>query len=193
MLALSPKEAKLLGDDGGKRAVLRGEHEVSRKAIAQGRPGCSACTCMLVCAFLCAIAHETAGAACTRSSLRPPLLGGATDDAKLGREMSREGETISASLRAQRRNPPLRLPCDGLLRCARNDVERPQRTGCPVCTGTTASCATHRLPNTIFSCNAFIEQRRDQSVITICSFGTQIAALDSTKLFLLVRRGLQWR
>ena len=26
------------GDDGGKRAVLRGEHEVSRKAIAQGRP-----------------------------------------------------------------------------------------------------------------------------------------------------------
>ena len=39
-------------DNGGKRAVLRGEHEVSRKAIAQGRPGCSACTCMLVCAFL---------------------------------------------------------------------------------------------------------------------------------------------
>jgi len=37
--------------DGGKRAVLREEHEVSRKATAQGRPGCSACTCMLVCAF----------------------------------------------------------------------------------------------------------------------------------------------
>ena len=29
--------------DGGKRAVLREEHEVSRKAIAQGRPGCSSC------------------------------------------------------------------------------------------------------------------------------------------------------
>ena len=27
-----------LGDDGGKRAVHRGDHEVSRKAIAQGRP-----------------------------------------------------------------------------------------------------------------------------------------------------------
>ena len=43
---------KFLAGDGGKRAVLRGEHEASRKAIAQGRPGCSACTCMLVCAFL---------------------------------------------------------------------------------------------------------------------------------------------
>ena len=52
VLALSSREAKLLGGDGGKRAVRRGEHEVSRKAIAQGRPGCSACTCMLVCAFL---------------------------------------------------------------------------------------------------------------------------------------------
>ena len=41
-----------LRGDGGKRAVHRGEHEVSRKATAQGRPGCSACTCMLVCAFL---------------------------------------------------------------------------------------------------------------------------------------------
>jgi hypothetical protein len=29
--------------DGGKRAVLREEHEVSRKAIAQGRPECSRC------------------------------------------------------------------------------------------------------------------------------------------------------
>ncbi len=52
VLALSPREAKLLGGDGGKRAVRRGEHEVSCKATAQGRPGCSACTCMLVCAFL---------------------------------------------------------------------------------------------------------------------------------------------
>ncbi len=43
---------KSFADDGGKRAVLRGEHEISRRAIAQGRPGCSACTCMLVCKFL---------------------------------------------------------------------------------------------------------------------------------------------
>ena len=43
-----------LAGDGGKRAVLREEHEVSRKAIAQGRPGCFRRTCMLVCALLCA-------------------------------------------------------------------------------------------------------------------------------------------
>ena len=38
-------------DNGGKRAVLRGEHEVSRKAIAQGRPECFPLPCMLVCSF----------------------------------------------------------------------------------------------------------------------------------------------
>ena len=32
---------------------LQGEHGISRKAIAQGMPECSDCTCMLVCAFLC--------------------------------------------------------------------------------------------------------------------------------------------
>ena len=42
VLAPSPGGAILVGD-GGKRAVLRGEHEVSRKAIAQGRPECSSC------------------------------------------------------------------------------------------------------------------------------------------------------
>ena len=33
-----PGKLTLLGSDGGKRAVHRGDHEVSRKAIAQGRP-----------------------------------------------------------------------------------------------------------------------------------------------------------
>src|SRR5215208_2709476 len=58
-------------DNGGKRAVLRGEHEVSRKAIAQGRPECSrrpVCSCAVLFAQ---IARETAGAASTRSSLCP--------------------------------------------------------------------------------------------------------------------------
>ena len=63
--------SKLLRDDGGKRAVLRGEHVISRKAIAQGRPDALRWTCMLVCALFVHIAHETAGAARTRSSLRP--------------------------------------------------------------------------------------------------------------------------
>src|SRR5438046_6759915 len=71
VLALSPREAKLLGGDGGKRAVLRGEHEVSRKAIAQGRPECSRCPVCSCAVLFAQIARETAGAASTRSSLRP--------------------------------------------------------------------------------------------------------------------------
>jgi hypothetical protein len=41
---------------------LQGEHGISRKPIAQGMPGCSGCTCMLVCVLFAHIAHETAGA-----------------------------------------------------------------------------------------------------------------------------------
>jgi hypothetical protein len=59
------------GRDGGKRAVLRGEHVISRKAIAQGMSGCPDCTCMLMRALFVHTAHETAGAASTRHSLRP--------------------------------------------------------------------------------------------------------------------------
>src|SRR5215216_2432108 len=61
--------------DGGKRAVLRGEHEVSRKAIAQGRPECSRCPVCSCAVLFAQIARETAGAASTRSSLRPLFRG----------------------------------------------------------------------------------------------------------------------
>jgi hypothetical protein len=45
---------RYLANDGGKKAGRRGERVISRKAIARGRPECSDCTCMLVCALLCA-------------------------------------------------------------------------------------------------------------------------------------------
>src|SRR5215218_6066259 len=57
--------------NGGKRAVLREEHEVSRKAIAQGRPECFRCPVCSCAVLFTQIARETAGAASTRSSLRP--------------------------------------------------------------------------------------------------------------------------
>jgi hypothetical protein len=69
VLALSPREAKLLGDNGGKRAVLREEHEVSRKAIAQGRPECSQLPCMLVCIFVCA--NRTRDRGCSKHPVFP--------------------------------------------------------------------------------------------------------------------------
>ena len=57
--------------DGGKKAVHREEREVSRKPIAQGRPDASA-ELVCSCAFSSVrLAHETAGAARTRSSLHP--------------------------------------------------------------------------------------------------------------------------
>ena len=71
VLALRSREAKLLRDNGGKRAVLREEHEVSRKAIAQGRPECSRCPVCSCAVLFAQIARETAGAASARSSLRP--------------------------------------------------------------------------------------------------------------------------
>jgi hypothetical protein len=46
---------------------LQGEHGISRKAIARGMPGCSGCTCMLVCAFL--------SASCTRDRGCQPAPG----------------------------------------------------------------------------------------------------------------------
>ena len=69
VLALSWREVP--ADDGGKRAVLREEHEVSRKAIAQGRPECSSCPVCSCATCYAQIARETAGAASTRSFLRP--------------------------------------------------------------------------------------------------------------------------
>src|SRR6266566_2824511 len=54
---------------------------------------------MLVCVFLCMFAHETAGAARTRLSLRPLVLSRAAIDAKLGRIAPRECEAVSADTR----------------------------------------------------------------------------------------------
>src|SRR5882757_9841601 len=76
------------GRNGGKSAVLRGEHVISRKAIAQGMSDvlrCPVCSCA---AYLAQSAHETAGAARIRHSLRP-LFG--------------EGGKFLGKARAQRR------------------------------------------------------------------------------------------
>ena len=54
-----------------RRIRRRGERDISRKTIARGMPECSDCTCMLVYASSHNFAHETAGAASTRHSLRP--------------------------------------------------------------------------------------------------------------------------
>ena len=74
---------------------LQGERAISRQTIAQGRPDALRWTCMLVCALFVHIAHETAGAARTRSSLRPLIPEGASEQAQLGRVAPRERVGIS--------------------------------------------------------------------------------------------------
>ena len=54
-----------------KEPAHRGEHEVSRKAIAQGMSECFRCPVCSCAPNAQLLAHETAGAACTRHSLRP--------------------------------------------------------------------------------------------------------------------------
>jgi hypothetical protein len=108
-----------------KRTRLRGELGISRKTIAQGMSDalrCPVCSCASHHSF----AHETAGAARTRHSLRPLSSRGADISVKLrapraARLWSRI-QVVTTSLRAQRSN--LLSPGtqkDGLLRCARND------------------------------------------------------------------------
>jgi hypothetical protein len=68
----------------------QGERGANRKTIAQGKPDCLRWTCMLVCVSYVLVAHETAGAARTRLSLRPLLDKRAEVSAKLGRSTPRD-------------------------------------------------------------------------------------------------------
>ena len=68
------KKLTLLRGDGGKRAVLRGDHVISRKAIAQGVSDvlrCPVCSCAH---YSCNLAHGTAGAARILLSMRPLVV-----------------------------------------------------------------------------------------------------------------------
>ena len=56
----------------------REEREVSRKAIAQGMPECSDCTCMLVCAFPCASCTRDRGCSVHPAFPAPSSLVGET-------------------------------------------------------------------------------------------------------------------
>jgi hypothetical protein len=82
------------GSDGGKRNSSPGR--ARHKPSNQGRPDALRWTCMLVCALLCTIAHGTAGAARTRSSLRPLIAERASGEVQLGRVAPRERTGISA-------------------------------------------------------------------------------------------------
>jgi hypothetical protein len=78
------------------------------------------------------VAHETAGAARTRPSLRPLDVRAKKFLAKLGRFKPRDREVMFSrhcEERQRRSNPCRSMWEDGLLRFARNDGDRPRRTG----------------------------------------------------------------
>ena len=88
------KLAKVSASDGGNKPAHRGEHEVSRKAIAQGMSECFRCPVCSCAPNVQFLAHETAGAARTRHSLRPLRFEGARHLASPGRG-SRRGNAES--------------------------------------------------------------------------------------------------
>jgi len=61
-----------------RKPVHRGERVISRKTIAQGKPGCLRWTCMLVCASLCASCTRDRG--CSAHPAFPAPSSGARDE-----------------------------------------------------------------------------------------------------------------
>ena len=85
-----------LGADGGKRAVLRGEHVISRKAIAQGMSDCLRCP---VCSYAQPLLHCVRDRGCSAHPAFPApsvLKRSRKLLVKLGRNVSRDCETVSA-------------------------------------------------------------------------------------------------
>ena len=82
--------------DGGKRIRLQGEHGISRKTIAQGMPGCSGCTCMLVCAFFCAFCTRDRGCQPAPGIPCALLIEGREQLQNLGRNAPRERGGVSS-------------------------------------------------------------------------------------------------
>jgi hypothetical protein len=117
---------------------LRGERAISRQTIAQGRPDALRWTCMLVCALLCAIAHETAGAARTRSSLRPHRARASVmPRARVApRDRGRIFGVIVRLVRNCALGRTIQYSRDGS-----DGNDRPRRTGCPAFAEHDSFCA----------------------------------------------------
>jgi len=94
-LVSSSREAGFSGATAARKPVRREEHVISRKpSRREGRVFSAGpvCSCAL---FFCTIAHETAGAARIRSSLRPLLFTRAKIQANLGHFVPRECGVLS--------------------------------------------------------------------------------------------------
>ena len=78
-----------------------GRARISRKAIAQGRPGCFRRTCMLVCAIFCASCTRDRGCGAHPVFPAPSIQWEGKGDANLGRSAPRERETVSTVIASE--------------------------------------------------------------------------------------------
>jgi hypothetical protein len=123
---------------------LQGEHGISRKAIAQGMPECSDCTCMLVCAFLCMHCTRDRGCSVRPAFPAPSVFWEGTSSCNpRALCVARMRSHICRMGRAQR-NPSLTCGLDGyrfappILRTSRH-CERSEAIHSAACGGEIAS------------------------------------------------------
>ena len=122
-----------------RRIRLQGERGISRQTIAQGMPECSGCTCMLVCAL--PRAHCTRDRGCSKHPAfpAPSRLRDKVDGKPRAQRAARTRVHVAnVSTRHCERSEAIHsflVGRNGLLRFARNDVDRPQRTGYAACAG----------------------------------------------------------
>ena len=100
VLASSCPGVHALGADGGKRAVLRGEHVISRKAIAQGMSDCLRCP-VCSCAQLLLHCARDLGCSAHPAFPAPSDFLGANDYQRLGRNARRDREVASSVIASE--------------------------------------------------------------------------------------------
>ena len=109
-----------------RRIRRRGEHGISRKAIAQGMPECSDCTCMLVCAFTCASCTRDRGCSAHPAFPAPSAFEGKGSSKTRAQCAARTRNCIRRHCERSEAIHSFFVPRGGLLRFARNDVDGSQ-------------------------------------------------------------------
>jgi hypothetical protein len=106
-------------------AAHRGEHEVSRKAIARGKPGCLGCTCLIRVRFFLPLHTRRCGRS-QRPAFPAPSVRERDDEfEELGRKSCRENEKACSLVISEKRSPPLSPLTLRRLRSSRLEGLRP--------------------------------------------------------------------
>jgi hypothetical protein len=97
------KPAEQSAGDGDNKPAHRGEHDISRKAIAQGMSECSPLPCMLVCAFVCATGTRDRGCSAHPAFPAPSLFRRGTTNLQSSGKSCRENGHVCFHVFASQR------------------------------------------------------------------------------------------